>query len=141
MNADQSFHATCVALDGKAVLIKGASGQGKSSLAVILMAMGCVLVADDRVILQAKNGCLMASCPKPIQGLIEAWGAGLLNADTIEEAAVHLVVDLDQIEQTRMPQRRIITYLGIDITLINAIDGPHFAATVLQILRAGWSAR
>jgi len=66
---------------------------------------------------------------------------GLLNADSVDEAEVHLVVDLDQKEQARLPERRMVTQLGLDIALISATDGPHFAATILQILRAGWSER
>jgi len=49
----QTIHATCVALDGKAVLIQGASGRGKSALGLMLLGMGCVLVADDRVTIHA----------------------------------------------------------------------------------------
>ena len=41
-------HASCVARDGRAVLIRGASGSGKSGLALQLMALGAGLVADDR---------------------------------------------------------------------------------------------
>lgn len=137
----QTIHATCVALDGKAVLIQGASGSGKSALGLLLMSLGCVLVADDGVVIQAIDGRLMASCPSAIKGLIEARGVGLLNADTVDTAEVHLVVDLDQKEHVRLPQSRVVTQLGLDIALISAIEGPHFAAAILQILRAGWSDR
>ena len=71
------LHATCVAWEGRAVLIRGASGAGKSSLGLELMAWGCGLVADDRTELWAREGRLMARCPVAIRGLIEARGVRL----------------------------------------------------------------
>ena len=42
------LHATCVAVDGRGLLILGPSGSGKSALALQLIALGAQLVADDR---------------------------------------------------------------------------------------------
>jgi len=42
-------HASCVDFDGKGVLILGASGSGKSSLALACMSLGARLVGDDYV--------------------------------------------------------------------------------------------
>ena len=54
-----NIHGSCIVLDkaaatfaappGDGVLILGASGAGKSSVALKLLAMGARLVADDRV--------------------------------------------------------------------------------------------
>ena len=66
--ADTIVHASCVALDRRAVLLRGASGCGKSALALQLMALGATLVADDRVILRLRDGALAASCPASIRG-------------------------------------------------------------------------
>jgi len=49
MTATTTIHASCVAVDGKGLLITGASGSGKSALALQLMAFGAHLIADDRV--------------------------------------------------------------------------------------------
>ncbi|WP_108813519.1 HPr kinase/phosphorylase [Loktanella sp. Alg231-35] len=141
MTAPQIVHATSVAWDGRAVLITGQSGAGKSALGLQLLGLGCTLVADDRVTLTATDGTLTASCPPTIAGLIEARGIGILNAEHIQQASIQLVVDLDSIAEERLPQRRVITLLGCDIPLILGGEGPLFAAAVLQTLKGGWSDR
>lgn len=137
----ETVHASCVALDDRGVLITGRSGRGKSALALQLMSCGCVLVADDRVRLERNNDHIVAHCPHTISGLIEARGIGVLNAAHIPSAPLSLVVDLDETERERLPLRRKVTLLGCEIALIRAIDGPHFAAAILQVLKAGWSDR
>ena len=56
MPPETILHATCIAWQGRGVLIRGPSGSGKSALALGLMAHGAVLVADDRVKLSLQNG-------------------------------------------------------------------------------------
>lgn len=141
MGVTHSVHATCVAWDGVAVLIKGRSGSGKSALGLQLMALGCDLVADDRVLLAADDEGLFASCPDTIAGLIEARGVGILNARAVSSAQVRLVVDLNEIEQSRMPERRVVELFGRNIPLIHRVSGDHFVPAILQILKAGWSNR
>jgi HPr kinase/phosphorylase len=136
-----TLHGTCVACGENAVLIFGASGSGKSALALQMMALGAVLVADDRVAVSAEDARLIARCPPAISGLIEARGVGVLKADCQPQAQVVLVVDLDQTETARLPDGQLTRIAGCDIPLIKRFDGPHFAATVLQILRGGWSER
>ena len=63
--AETIVHASCVTVQGRGVLITGASGSGKSALALSLMALGADLVADDRVILSLDRGRVMASAPVP----------------------------------------------------------------------------
>ena len=58
-------HATCVALDGAGVLLRGPSGSGKSDLALRLIDGGARLVADDQVALSAEAGRLVARAPAP----------------------------------------------------------------------------
>ena len=141
MMPPETHHASCVALGDSAVLILGAAGRGKSTLALQLMALGGVLVADDRVRLWADGDRLLAASPPAIAGLIEARGAGILTAACQPRAQVTLVVDLDQTEDQRLPDRDQIRLCGCDIPLIKRIDGPHFPAIIVQILRAGWSDR
>jgi HPr kinase/phosphorylase len=105
------------------------------------MAFGCVLVADDQVQLSIVNDGLVAQSPQTTAGLIEGRGVGILNAAYKAKADVSLVVNLDQVETDRLPQRTFITLLGSDLPLIYGVDGPHFAAAILQTLKAGWSDR
>ena len=53
VNKSEQIHATCIALDGRGVLLRGPSGSGKSDMALRLIDAGAELVADDRVDLDA----------------------------------------------------------------------------------------
>ncbi len=137
----QTLHATCVSLHDNAVLITGASGSGKSTIGLQLMALGCDLVSDDRTILEMQDGQVMASCPATLSGLIEARGVGLLEARPVARATVRLVVDLDRTTTDRLPERGTITLLERDLPLIWRADGPQFVPALLQFLKTGWSDR
>ncbi len=137
----ETVHATCVSWQGKAVLITGHAGAGKSTLGLQLMALGCGLIADDRTVLEASDGQVFARCPPTLTGLIEARGIGILTAGAAPSATVHLVVDLDQTEAERLPPRRYNTVLGCNLPLIWRVEGAQFAPAILQILKSGWSDR
>ncbi len=92
-----NVHATAVRVGDRGVLIRGASGSGKSSLALALIDAApsdAVLIADDRVLLAANDGRLVASAPAPIAGMLEVRGVGLLAVDHVSPAPIDLVVDL-----------------------------------------------
>lgn len=131
------LHATCVAVEGRGVLICGPSGAGKSALGVQLMALGARLVADDQVALSRRDGALWAACPPAIRGMIEARGVGLLNADPLDGAEVVLAVDMAERERMRLPPRRGVIYLGRTVDLVLGQETPHFPAAVMLYLRAG----
>ncbi|MEL7116708.1 MAG: HPr kinase/phosphatase C-terminal domain-containing protein [Pseudomonadota bacterium] len=131
------LHASCVAFDGRAVLICGASGSGKSSLALQLMAYGAQLVADDRVDLTQLDEWPIASAPSQLQGLIEARGVGILKADSIARAPLHLVVDLGTTESERVPTDRCTALFDQPIPLIHKVESAHFAAAIRQYLLGG----
>lgn len=132
-----SLHASAVAWKNKAVLMTGASGSGKSSLALELMGFGCTLVADDRVDLTRREELLLVSAPQTIQNMIEARGIGLLNARAVKNCPLHLVVDMNVVETDRLPPQRLVNYLGIELPLLHKLDSPHFPAAILQYLKAG----
>lgn len=133
----QILHATCVDYRSCGVLILGRSGQGKSALALQLMAYGAVLVSDDQTQVAAKDGCLRATAPTPLQGMIEARGIGLLNAENADESVIKLVVDLDQAETQRLPEFRTAEICGLVLPCLYHFDAPHFPAGILQYLKAG----
>lgn len=130
------LHATAVATGGRAVMITGASGSGKSSLALELMARGATLVADDRVILTQVGPDVIVTCPEPLLGMIEARGIGLLHADWTPSAALAFVVDMDQIEEKRLPIHRAITLLSNSFPLLHKVESQHFPPALLQYLRS-----
>lgn len=129
------LHASCVAVQDKGVLILGASGAGKSSLALQLMAVGAKLVADDRTEITVKNGVAIARSPQPIRGLIEARGIGILRVSALSQAKLSLVVDLDQIETDRLPPRRHVSIASIQIDLVLGPLSSHLNAAVLCYLQ------
>jgi len=131
------LHASCVALNGQGLLILGASGRGKSGLALSLMAMGAELVADDRVVLARVGRSVIANAPDNITGLIEARGIGLLNATTCGPIPLAFVVDLNQSEAERMPPNRQTVLLGVSLGLLFKVDAPHFAAALIQVMKEG----
>ena len=118
-------HGAAVALAGRGVLILGASGSGKSGLALALIGRGAALVADDRVVLTRRGDALVARAPERLAGLIEARGFGLLRLVSVAEAPLVVAVDLDRAPTARMPQSVTITYLGTHIELISGRDLPN----------------
>ena len=137
MSADVILHATCVAFAGRGVLIRGSSGVGKSALALELLARGAELVADDRCIICQENGHVIAQAPKPIAGLIEARGVGILRADHVARTQLHLIVDLDHLATDRLPRHLEEEILGCVVPVLHRVDAPHFAAALIQYLKCG----
>ncbi|WP_372887005.1 HPr kinase/phosphorylase [Shimia sp.] len=131
------LHASCVSLGARGVLILGASGRGKSSLALQLMALGARLVSDDRTALHRQGGRIMAEAPAAIRGLIEARGVGLLRAEPAGATEVVMVIDLDQEESARLPPLRRTEVLGRSLPLLHAVPEPYFPAAILQMLAHG----
>lgn len=132
-----NLHATCVAVDGRGLLILGPSGSGKSALALRLMAHGAGLVADDRTDITLQDRDLIASAPPRLSGLIEARGLGILRADAVGPVPLVLAVDLAQTETERLPPRRSVTILGTPLPLVLGSQQDHFAASVLCYLKGG----
>ena len=105
-----SVHATAVLVGDRAVLIRGPSGAGKSRLAFDLILAGragqippAVLVGDDRVHLDTRDGQLVVRPARELAGLIEIRGLGIRRCDFASEAIVGLVVDLSAPEAERLP--------------------------------------
>ncbi|MFZ5963978.1 HPr kinase/phosphorylase [Thalassococcus sp. BH17M4-6] len=141
MAAPHILHASAVAVKARAALIIGASGSGKSSLALEMMSRGAVLVADDRVVLTAEPQGIILSAPDSIRGLIEARGLGILRAEVCASARLCCVVDLDQAEPERLPPERHTCLLGQTVPLLHNAAHASFPAALVQYLRGGRSDR
>ncbi|WP_298360200.1 serine kinase [uncultured Litoreibacter sp.] len=129
------YHATAVSIDGAAVLMTGASGSGKSSLALQLIAIGAGLIADDQCDLFSEGGALWVRKPRALPALIEARGIGLLPAPLAPPAKVRLIVDMDSRSEQRLPEDDVRRLMGHDIKMIKKIDGSHFPAAISLYLR------
>jgi len=122
--SSETIHASCVALNGRAVLIEGRSGDGKSDLALRLIDRGAVLVADDRTICRRQDGVLLAAPPATIAGKIEVRGLGILEMPHVEHVPVALlIVILDA--PPRFPE-------DIRKRRIAAVDVPVLALAALE---------
>lgn len=127
--------ATCVLIGGRAVLIEGPPGTGKSSLALALIDRGAVLVGDDGVMLTHRDGRLWASPPPAIAGLIEIRNVGLVTMP-VSEGPVALLLRLDPAAPRYVERAERTTLLGADVPLIALYpDSPAVA------LRAEWALR
>jgi serine kinase of HPr protein (carbohydrate metabolism regulator) len=100
-----TVHASAVLFAGTGVLIRGASGAGKSRLAhALIMRHGAELVADDRVALAEQDGALIARPPENLAGLLEVRGLGIVKFPHLSETRLGLVLDLlPEAEIPRMP--------------------------------------
>lgn len=113
--SSETIHASCVAIDGVAVLIEGQSGAGKSDLALRLIDRGAVLVSDDYTTLVRGEGGLIARPPVNLAGKIEVRGIGILEMPHVADVPVGLIVAIVE-APPRMPgegRRRRIA--GVDL--------------------------
>jgi serine kinase of HPr protein (carbohydrate metabolism regulator) len=101
--SSEMVHASAVAIDGRAVLIGGLAGMGKSDLALRLIDRGAILISDDYCDVRRTEGRLRASAPATILGKIEMRGVGIVELPTVQEIPVALFVDLDHAPE-RMPE-------------------------------------
>lgn len=110
----ENVHSSSVELDGKAVLIKGKSGSGKSELALKLIVLGAKLISDDQTTVFIYNNHVYLRAPKSLPSGIEIRGVGIVNVPKIKKAQLRLVVDLSQVEKKRFPspENSMINILG-----------------------------
>lgn len=132
------LQAGAVAIGGRALLIDGVPGSGKSSLALALIDRGAGLIGDDGVTLRAEGGLLIAAPPPNIAGLIEVRGVGLVALPVAPPAPVALVLTLGGPAPARLPAaplpRRLIA--GIAVPMLAFDPGPLAPA-----VRAEWALR
>jgi serine kinase of HPr protein (carbohydrate metabolism regulator) len=117
--SSETLHASTVALDGRAVLICGPSGSGKSDLALRLLDRGFTLVSDDQTIVRKDGGRLIASAPPTIHGKLEIRGIGIVEMETVDDVPVALCVELASDIQRIPDDSRDRLVLDVRIPLIN----------------------
>ncbi len=136
--SSETLHASTVALDGRAVMISGPSGSGKSDLALRLLDRGFVLVSDDQTIVRRVGDRLIASAPPNIAGKLEIRGVGIVDMETVEDMPVALLVELTSDIQRLPDDSRERPVLGIALPLISvdamAASAPSKVALALDRL-------
>ena len=143
MNSDrlssENLHASCVAIDGRAVLIGGPSGSGKSDLALRLLDRGFKLVSDDRTIVRKDGPRLIASAPDTIKGKLEIRGIGIVDMETVQNVPLALVVELSS-DLQRMPddsRERLILGLGVPLINVDAMTASAPSKVAVALDRLG----
>jgi len=133
-----TIHGSAVALRDRGVLILGASGTGKTTLAVEMVARGAELVADDWVLIERGRAVgLVMSPPKPIAGLVELSGIGLIRLPFVDQAPLTFVADLDHPAEQRLPHPMRRPLLGTSAPVICCQGKAGLASALIAVLRAG----
>lgn len=141
MTADEpSMHASAVLVDDRVVLIRGPSGSGKSRLVFDLILASqagqlpeAMLVGDDRVHLEARDGRLWVRPAPELAGLLEVRGLGIRRLDCATAGIVGLVVDLDAADAARMPAPDALQIMLSGVSIPRIPVGKGFAALPLVV--------
>lgn len=127
--------ATAVVIDGRAIMIVGRPGAGKSTLALSLIDRGAVLIGDDGVSLRQSKGGIEACPPPNIAGKLEIRGIGIVELP-VTTAPLSLVLELEGKPERLPEEMRKMTVLDRDIPLL-----PFNASAPSAALRAEWALR
>ena len=125
--------STAVAREGRALLIEGPPGSGKTSLALALIDRGWALVGDDGVALAARRGVLWAAPAPATQGLIEVRGVGIA---ALPAAAAPVALVLTAAEQ---PPRYVEGAARVTIAGVAVPELPFDLASPAAPLRAEYA--
>jgi serine kinase of HPr protein (carbohydrate metabolism regulator) len=134
----ETVHASTVAIEGRAVLITGPSGSGKSDLTLRLLDRGFVLVSDDQTIVKRDGDRLVASPPPTIAGKLEIRGIGVVEMGIVSDQPVALIVELTNEFQRLPDDNRERPILGVSVPLVSidamAASAPSKVALALERL-------
>lgn len=131
--SSETIHASTVAKDGRAVLLTGLSGAGKSDLALRLIDRGFTLVSDDQTLVKRQGSRLLASCPPTIAGKIEIRGIGIIDMDYVTDVPVALLAELTSEVQRLPDDNRERPIVGVPIPLISVDAMTASAASKVTI--------
>lgn len=139
------LHANCILVDEAGILIRGASGAGKSVLSRSLLfgarSRGCFasLISDDRTRITRRNGRLVARPVEAIRGLMEIRGVGIVPVPVERGAVIRLVVDIVA-RGSRMPEadENEIDILSVKMPRLIQIKGEDLTDYVLGRICGEW---
>ena len=115
----ETIHASTVSLNGRAVLISGPSGSGKSDLALRLLDRGFVLVSDDQTIVRRDGDRLLAAAPPNIAGKLEIRGIGIVELEQVNDVPIALLVELTGDIERLPDDSRERPILGVKLPLVS----------------------
>ncbi len=136
-----NHHCTCVEVNSIGVMIEGASGAGKTSLALGLLNAARIrqvsfnFVCDDQAIINTTNGELWVSVPKSLAGKVELFGAGIADIRYVSQCRINLVCELvSQADIIRYPDDNQCQRFGIDLDCIQT-PAQHEAQSIRILLQ------
>lgn len=129
----ETLHASTVEMEGRAVLITGPSGSGKSDLALRLLDRGFTLVSDDQTIVRRDGDRLIASAPDRIANKLEIRGIGIIDMDSVADVPVALLVELTSDIQRLPDDSRERPILGVSLPLVSIDAGTASAASKVAL--------
>jgi HPr kinase/phosphorylase len=139
-------HGVFLAIMNVGVLITGASGVGKSEVAMDLVQRGHQLIADDAVeIFRGEQSNLFGECPQTLKGYIEIRGLGIINvlkmfgpSSVLDSYRLQLVIDLIDATNSEVrkvdrlaPSLREWEMLGINVPCLTMLVAPGRNLSVL----------
>ncbi|GGB87475.1 HPr kinase [Novosphingobium endophyticum] len=127
------LQASCVAIGGRGVLIEGATGSGKSSLALGLIDRGAHFLGDDGILVHAEKGRLVARPHQRIRGLLEVRNLGLLSFPCLDEAAISLVIRLDPNAPRYIEEAETVEIEGVAIPMLRVWPGGGLLAIKVEL--------
>jgi len=135
----ETLHASTVATNGRAVVITGPSGSGKSDLALRLIDRGFALVSDDRTVVKRDGDRLVAASAPNIGGKLEIRGIGIVDVESVSDVAVALIVELKS-NIDRIPddsRDRLILGVPVPLISIDAMTASAAAKVAFALDRMG----
>ena len=135
----ETLHASTVAINGRAVVISGPSGSGKSDLALRLLDRGFSLVSDDQTIVKKQGDQLLATAPPTIAGKLEIRGIGIVDMERIDNVPVALIVELTS-EIQRLPdenRERPILGVRVPVVTLDAMSASAPSKVAIALDRTG----
>ncbi len=121
------------------MLISGASGSGKSDLALRLIDSGYSLVSDDQTIVKRDGDRLLASAPPTIAGKLEVRGLGIVELEPVSDIPVALIIELTS-EVQRLPddgRERLILGVKLPVVSIDALTASASAKATIALDHMG----
>ncbi|MGL5021133.1 MAG: HPr(Ser) kinase/phosphatase [Mycoplasmatales bacterium] len=126
---ETQVHGVLLSVFGMGVMIKGASGVGKSEIALELINRGHLLVADDAVVIKrVDDATLIGSAPALLKNRLEIRGVGIINVQklygitkVLPKKAINLIIEIrpmDGQEDRIGNAESSLNILGHDVPLI-----------------------